>query len=96
MFGRLRTLLRGKPRRGDVISVLQGPHVGMTGTVTAVSGRDVTVYFDEWTEPTLAMESLRTLRRGQSGTFGPPDAGIDEDYEEARTRIRQIPPSDLV
>jgi hypothetical protein len=38
----------------------------------------------------------RSGRGGGSQEFGPPDAGVDEDYEEARTRIRQIPPSDLM
>jgi hypothetical protein len=96
MLERLRMLLRGKLRRGDVVTVLSGPHAGQTGTVTGVSDADVTVYIDEWNEPTLAAQAVRTVRRGQSPEFGPPDAGTDVDYEEARTRIRQIPPSDLM
>ena len=96
MFERLRMVLRSKPRRGDLVTVMQGQHAGMTGTVTAVSDLGVTVYLDEWNEPTLATESLRILRRGRSTEFGSPDAGTDEDYEEARARIRQIPPSDLM
>ena len=95
MFDQIRNLFRGKPRRGDLVTVLNGPDAGKTGTVTAISGQGVTVYFDEWSEPTLAAESVRILRRGSPAEFGPPDAGTDVDYEEARTRIRQIPPSDL-
>jgi len=96
MFARIRSFFRGKPKRGDLVTVLNGPDAGKTGTVTAISGQGVTVYFDEWSEPTLAVASVRVLRRGRSAEFGPPDAGTDVDYEEARTRIRQIPPSDLV
>ena len=95
MFARMRKLFGGKPKRGDLVTVLNGPNAGKTGTVTAISGQGVTVYIDEWSEPTLAAESLRVLRRGRPAEFGPPEAGTDVDYEEARTRIRQIPPSDL-
>jgi KOW motif len=96
MFARIRNLFGSKPRRGDQVTVLDGPDAGKTGTVTAISGHGVTVYIDEWSEPTLAAESVQLLRRGHSAEFGPPDAGTDLDYEEARTRTRQIPPSDLV
>jgi hypothetical protein len=96
MFARIRQLLRRRSGVGDVVTVLTGRYAGQTGTVTAVSDAGVTVYLDEWTEPTLAAEAVRTLRRNQSTEVGPRDAGTDVDYEEARTRIRQIPPSDLV
>lgn len=96
MFARIRHFFGGPPRRGDVVTVLTGPDAGKTGTVTAVSRDGVAVYVDEWSEPTLALEAVRVLRRGRPAEFGPPDAGTDVDYEEARARTRQIPPSGLV
>ena len=96
MFRRLGTLFGRKPRAGDVVTVLDGPYAGRTGTVSAVHGMESAVYFDEWSEPRLPVQSLRVLRRGRPTEVGPPDAGTDVDYEEARARIRQIPPSGLV
>ena len=75
---------------------MDGQYAGQSGTVTAVSDAGVRIYFDEWTEPTLAAAAVHIRRRGRSAEFGRPDAGTDVDYEEARSRIRQIPPSDLM
>ena len=99
MFTRLRALFDGKPRVGDLVTVLNGPYAGKAGTITAVQPGNATVFIDDCCQPTLADESLRRTGRGRGGSseeFGPPDAGVDQDYEEARSRIRQIPPSDFV
>ena len=96
MLRRIRALFEGRPRVGDVVTVLNGPEAGQSGTVSAISDAGITVYIDEWSETTLAAKSVRVLRRGQPSEFGAPDAGTDVDYEEACTRIRQIPPSGLV
>ena len=97
MFSRLRTLFGGKARVGDLVTVLDGPYAGKTGAITAVDGQESTVFIDECCQPRLTDRSMRLVRRGgRSSEFGAPDAGTDEEYETARTRIRQIPPSDLV
>ena len=43
MFRSLRSLFRAKPQAGDLVTVLDGPQAGMTGTVTSVGGDDVTL-----------------------------------------------------
>ena len=93
MFNRLRAFFAGKARVGDLVMVLDGPYAGKTGAITAVDGTESTVFIDECCQPKLTDRALRLVRRGRGASeFGPPDAGVDEEYETARTRIRQIPP----
>jgi ribosomal protein L24 len=80
MFSRLRALFGGKLRIGDRVTVLEGPYAGKTGTITAATGHEFSVYIDECCQPTLTDASLRRMRQGRGSTeIGPPDAGVDEE-----------------
>jgi ribosomal protein L24 len=96
MFARLRTLVSGKPRLGDMVTVLDGPYAGKTGTITAVNGHESTVYIDECCQPRLTETSLRRVRPGRRSLEpGEPEPGVDEEHEVARARINQLPPPNL-
>lgn len=92
MFRRLRSLFRARPRAGDLVTVLDGPGAGKTGTVTAVRADDVTLDIAGSDELAVDTASLRVVRRAAPSGAGAPDAGTDMDYEEARARINQLPP----
>jgi hypothetical protein len=93
MFARLQALFAGAPRVGDPVAVLDGPYARQTGTVTAVDAGRLTVYIDECCQPTLPRRAVRRLRAGRATERAQHPAGTDEEYEVARTRIRQIPPT---
>lgn len=93
MFKRLRAFIDGKPRVGDLVTVLDGPYAGKSGTITAVNGQESTVYIDECCQPRLTEASLRRLRPGRGSLKpGEPEPGVDEEHEVARARIDQLPP----
>lgn len=96
MFNRLRALLGGKLRVGDLVTVLDGPYAGKTGTITAAQGSETTVYIDECCQPTLTPQTLRRVRAGRGSLDpGAPEPGADEEYEVARARINQLPPHQI-
>ena len=66
MFKRLRALFDGRPRVGDLVSVLDGPYAGKTGTITAIDGELSTVYIDECCQPQLTHASLDRVWRGRN------------------------------
>ena len=93
MFRRLRALFGGKPRVGDLVTVLDGPYAGKSGTITGVDGPESTVYIDECCQPQLTEASLRRVRQGRGSLEpGEPEPGVDEEHEVARARIDQLPP----
>ncbi len=92
MFRRLRSLFHAKPQAGDLVKVIDGPHAGKTGTVTAVRGDDVTLDLAGSDELAVEAASLRVVRRAAASAAGAADPGTDIDYEEARARINQLPP----
>ena len=93
MLGRLRALLAGKPRAGDLVTVVSGPYAGKTGTITAVNGKEFTVYIDECCQPQLTASSVRRVRGNRASPQpGKPEPGVDEEHEVARARIDQMPP----
>ena len=92
MVWRLRAFFRGKPRVGEVVTMLDGPNAGETGTIVGVEDDQATVYLDEWNQPTVPVRAVQRVRRARSSASDVHGAGTDVDYEEARTRIRQIPP----
>ncbi len=53
MFKRLRALFDGKPRVGDLVTVLSGPYAGKSGAISAVDGELSTVYIDDCCQPKL-------------------------------------------
>jgi ribosomal protein L24 len=65
MFTRLRTLLDGKPRVGDLVIVHDGPYAGRSGTITAVDGALSTVYIDECCQPKLAHMAFQRQWKGR-------------------------------
>ena len=77
MFKRLRTLFDGKPRIGDLVTVLSGPHAGKTGTITAIRGDESTVYIDECCQPRLAHDAFNREWRGR---------GIPGAFRRARSK----------
>ncbi len=101
MFAKLRTLLGGTTRLGDVVTVLDGPYAGKSGTVTELNGQQFTVFIDECCQPKMTAASLRRVRSGggprdrRSLEPGEPEPGLDEEHEVARARINQLPPPNL-
>lgn len=66
MFKRLRALLDGKPRIGDLVTVLSGPYAGKTGTIKAIDGELSTIYIDECCQPHLTHDAFERESRGRN------------------------------
>jgi len=93
MFTRLRGLFDGKPRAGDLVTVLDGPYAGKSGTVTAVNGHEFDVYIDDCCQPQLTERSLQRVRASRRSLEpGEPEQGVDDEHEVARAHINQLPP----
>ena len=90
MFGRLRTLFGGKARVGDLVTVLNGPYAGKTGTISATDADLSTVYIDECCQPKLADDAFRREWRGRGipGAFRKA-RGKDVNGEIAQMQLGQ-------
>lgn len=90
MFGRLQALFDGKPRVGDLVTVVSGPYAGKTGTISAVAGPLSTVYIDECCQPALAHGAFQREWRGRGipGAFRRSRAK-DSEGEIARMLLGQ-------
>ncbi len=65
MFKKVIDRFRGEARRGDLVTVLDGPYANRTGTVVAVADDAMTVYIDECCQPQLHQEQVRREWRGR-------------------------------
>lgn len=90
MFERLRSLFDGKPRVGDLVTVLSGPYAGKSGTINAVDRELSTVYIDECCQPQLTHDAIDRVWRGRNIHLTARHAReSDEEGEMARYILQQ-------
>jgi ribosomal protein L24 len=90
MFKRLRGFFDGKPRVGDLVTVLSGPYAGKSGTINAIDGQLSTIYIDECCRPKLAHDAFEREWRGRNMHLTARRAReSDEEAEMARYILQQ-------
>ena len=90
MLKRLRAFFDGKPRVGDLVTVLNGPYAGKAGTIKVIDGALSTIYIDECCQPQLRRDAFEREWRGRNIHLTARRAReSDEEGEMARYILQQ-------